>query len=308
MDKLRAMEVFVEVADRGSFSGAAKRLEISTAMVSKYIAGLESELDARLVNRSTRKVSLTDVGRAYRSRCRHILNELSDAEASVKAINETPRGRLSIGAPMVFGARQIAASLSTYLDQYPDIEIRLYLREMRFDPLHDGIDVDIRIGHMPDSNLVARRLASAKQIICASPQYLARHKRPRHTEDLAEHNCLAFVGNEYLDEWKFAQASGEEVRVNVNGNFKSNSGAAVYHAVLNGLGLAALPSYVVADDVTAGRLEVITLDLAPVEVPIWAVYAYRQHLSAKVRTFIDFMRERVESQLSTIDHIFEHDA
>lgn len=301
MDKLKGMAVFLEVAELQSFSGAASRLEMSPAMVSKHISALENELGVRLINRSTRHVSLTDVGRAYRARSRQLLNDLAETEASIRALNDTPRGRLSIGAPVVFGAQQIAAILPAYMEQYPEIDVRLYLREVSFDPLHDGVDVDIRIGTLADSNLVARQLGTARQILCAAPHYLARHGRPHTLLELRRFNCLRFTGTEYLDAWQFRGEEGDAEAVSVEGNFKSNSGSALYYAVLNGMGIAMLPAYVVADDLKSGRLEELRLDRPPVEIPIWSVYAYRQHLSAKVRTFIDFTRARVAQRLAALD-------
>ena len=298
MDKLRGMQVFLEVTKLKSFSGAATRLEMSPAMVSKHISALEKDLNVRLINRSTRHVSLTEVGNAYRVRCGQILGDLEEAETSIRALNDMPRGRLSIGAPIVFGARHIATILPDYMEHHPEIDVRLYLREVSFDPLHDGVDVDIRIGHLADSNLVARQLATAYQVVCASPTYVARHGVPKTVSGLARHNCVQFSGTDALDAWQFMNEGGEPETFPVTGNFRSNSGSAIYYAVLNGMGVAMLPSYMVVDDLKSGRLEAIELDRIPVELPIWAVYAYRQHLSAKVRTFIEFARTRVAQRVS----------
>lgn len=300
MDKLRGMQVFLEVAKLKSFSGAATRLEMSPAMVSKHISALEADLNVRLINRSTRHVSLTDVGNAYRARCSQILGDLEEAETSIRALNDTPRGRLSIGAPIVFGARHVATILPDYMEQQPEVDVRLYLREVSFDPLHDGVDVDIRIGVLADSNLVARHLATAYQVVCASPTYLARCGVPKTVGALARHNCVQFSGTDALDAWQFQGEGGEPETFPVTGNFRSNSGSAIYYAVLNGMGIGMLPSYMVADDLKSGRLEAIELDRVPVELPIWAVYAYRQHLSAKVRTFIEFARTRVAQRVAGI--------
>jgi len=294
MDKLTSMKVFTTIARAGSFSHAARTLEMSPAMVTKHVQWLENELGVRLLNRSTRGVSLTETGYAYRERCMQILADVEETELSLTRLNAEPRGVLKVAGPIAFGTLHLSPAVAEYIGRYPELRVDLTLQDRPVDLVEEGVDTAIRVGRLADANHVARPLASTRWLVCASPQYLRERGVPERLQDLTRHNCLRQSSHRPKDEWQFVR-EGREISVKVAGNFKSSLVDSIRHAALAGLGLAFLPSYLVGEDLRAGRLAAVPLGIEAITVPITAVYLQRRHLSNKLRSFLDFLAERFQS-------------
>jgi len=293
MDKLISMKVFARVAKLGSFSAAAEDLGISKAMASKHITALENTLGVRLLNRTTRKISLTEVGAAYRERVKHILAEIEETELSVSQLNTEPRGTLKMMAPTSFGAFHLSRAAADFMDEYPDINVELILSDREADLAEEGLDLSFHVGELSDSSLIARKIASARMVICASPEYLEKHGIPKTPEDLIDHSCLLFTPRFPANEWHFKR-DGENFTVKVSGCMKSNVGDTLRVGGIKGLGLIQQPTYMVGQDIKLGRLQVVLEEYEPAERPIYLMYLHRRHLSAKVRSFVDFLLERFQ--------------
>ena len=288
MDKLISMKVFEKVAKHNSFSAAADNMGLSKAMVSKHIASLENSLDVLLLNRTTRRLSLTESGAAYLERVKNILSDIEETELAVSTLSSEPRGTLKLTAPTSFGAFHLARAIGGYKQIYPEVKIEMVLTERFHDLVEDGIDLAIRVGHLEDSSLIARRLASARMVVCGSPGYLKKHGIPKTPEDLADHECLIYSIRTPVNEWSF-QKENKQVNVRVSGDIRSNIGDALRVAAMQDSGLIQLPTYMTGLDIKAGRLQVGLEDYEPPESPINALYLHRKHLSAKVRTFVDYL-------------------
>lgn len=291
MDRLVAMDVFLRVVDKGGFTAAAEDLRLSRAMVSKHIQELEEHLGARLLNRTTRKVSLTEVGRVYYEKCGQILDDIAATENAVGEMQAHPRGLLRINAPVSFGALHLAASVSDYMTAHPDVAVELTLNDRVVDLVDEGYDLAIRIGRLADSSLISRRLAPCRMLVCGSPAYLAQHGVPDHPDDLARHNCLGYRYDPRRDEWRFEGADGP-VAVRVHGTLQSNNGDALLAAALHGVGIVLLPSFIAGPDVASGRLVALLPNHKSPDLAIHALYPHSRHLSAKVRSFVDFLAPR----------------
>ncbi len=290
MDTLDAMRTFAAVVDRNGFSTAAEALGHSTARVTRQIAWLEQRLGTRLLNRTTRRTSLTSAGTAYYQRCLQLLAEFDDIEATVGAQAQTPAGVLRINAPVSFGIARLAPLLASYRERYPQVTLDLALSDRLVDMVEEGYDLAIRITRTPAPTLIARRLAEARILLCASPAYLARMGTPRHPDDLAGHQCLNYSYWSGGHEWRLQGADGEHV-VRIDGGLRANNGDVLRAAALAGMGVVLQPDFLVGDDIDAGRLVQLlpTYTLPP--VGIHAVYASRSHLAPKVRSFIDHLVE-----------------
>jgi DNA-binding transcriptional LysR family regulator len=289
MDRLRAMEIFAQVAEARSFSAAAQTLGLSNTAVSKHVMMLEESLGVRLLNRTTRQVNLTEVGRAYLARAREILTDVEELEISAADLHASPRGLLRINAPVSFGSLHIAPAVSEFLDLYPDLQVDLSITDRFVDVIDDRLDVAIRGRTTPeDSSLIGRKIAPERFVLCASPAYLADRREPRHPDDLAAHSCFAYA---QTDTWRFARG-GTDVAIPVNGRFRSNNGEALRAAVRHGQGVALLPTFLVADDLQSGQLRSLLPDYRVTEAGLYAIYPHRRLLSAKVRLFIDFLIAR----------------
>ena len=288
MDQLTAMKVFVTVVDEASFSGAAEKLNLSRTKVSKQVMDLESHLNARLLNRTTRRQSLTGSGRAYYERAKRILNEIEEADAEATNQSLTPRGSLRINAPTSFGISHVAPNLKGYMDRYPDVEIDLTLNDRFVDLVDEGYDMAIRIGELSDSSLIARRIASARAVACAAPAYLDQHGEPDHPTELESHDCLSYTLISAPNRWSFTR-NGETVTANVAPRVVSNSGDAVAAAAIAGLGIIVQPSFIVGPALEDGRLREILPGYDAGLFGIYAVYPSGRLVSARVRTFIDFL-------------------
>lgn len=296
MDSLTDIAVFNQVVESGSFTAAAERLSLSKGVVSKYVSRLEQRLGARLLNRTTRRLSLTEVGRAFHDRSRRALQEIEDAEIEVSRMQGEPRGVLRINAPMSFGVLHVAPAIPEFLAAYPELSVDMHLDDRKVDVIEGGFDVSIRISDLPDSSLIARRVGPCRHVVVASPDYLARHGPPRHPSELAAHNIIAYQYQASAHEWHF-QAQGEApVRVSVSGSIQMNNSLALRAALLNGAGITRTPTFVVGRDVQEGALQPLLTSYATLEVSIYLVYPQRQHLAPKVRAFVDFMQNRIADQ------------
>lgn len=291
MDSLRDMVVFARVVERRSFTGAAADLGVSKSAVSKQVSRLEDRLGARLLHRTTRKLSLTEAGSAFFERCGRILEEAQAAEEEVGELAAVPRGRLRVAAPMTFGVLHLATVMPDFLTGNPEISVDIDLDDRQVDLVRDGYDLAIRIGNLADSALVARVIAPSRHVICASPDYLARHGAPEKPSDLGRHNCFCYTYSSRVDEWQLRGPSGPEV-VSVSGNLRSNNGDLLLQATLAGAGILTSPTFIVGGDIAAGRLVEVLPGYMLEDYGIYAVYAHRRHLLPKVRAFIDYLIER----------------
>jgi DNA-binding transcriptional LysR family regulator len=288
MDRIDAMRAFVSVADLQGFAPAARKLGLSASAVTRLIAGLENHLGARLLQRTTRSVTLTDVGARYLERARRILGDLEEAEDSVQAERSRPSGRLVVSAPQMFGRLHVGPVMSAYLKQYPEVSAELRLSDRMVNLVDEGIDLAVRIGHLSDSSVVARAVGDMRRVVVASPGYLKARGTPQRPSDLAGHEVIQFVGTGLLSEWRFIE-NGREIRVPVTSRFATNStDAAVLHAAQGG-GLINVLAYQVGNQIEAGQLKIVLAKYELPPMPIHLVYPTSRLLSAKVRAFIDLV-------------------
>lgn len=289
MDRYSGMAVFVKVVETSSFAATARHLGMSPAMVSRHVQLLEERLGARLLNRTTRRVSPTEVGQIYYERCLRILSELEEADRAASELQSVPRGRLRVTAPMTLGTRHLAPIIADYLHHYPEVAIDLSLDDRCVDLLEEGFDLAIRIGALADSSLIARRLTSAEMVLCASPDYLKRHGPPQTARDLEQHNCLAYAYSRSRNEWRIIGPSGTEEIIPVSGRFLANNGDALRIVAREGIGIILAPQFVIEEEMKAGHLVQVLPGYRAVAMPVHAVYPHSRYLSAKARTFIDFL-------------------
>jgi DNA-binding transcriptional LysR family regulator len=289
MDRWTEIELFVQVAETGSLSRAAEALDLSNAAASRHLSALESRLGARLVERNTRRLYLTDTGQAFFSRAKGILVDLKDAESAVNATALNPTGVLRITASLSFSLHHVAPLLRDYTEAYPNVTVHLEAANRYLDIIDNNIDVAIRTREMePDSNITIRRLAETRRVLAASPGYFAQHGVPKTLDDLQHHKMLIYTHANNPDELRFAK-DGETAAITVKGVLDANDGQILRVAALDGLGILVQPSYIVYDDIAAGRLVPVLDDWDLPRLTINLAYPSRKHLSAKVRTFIDFM-------------------
>jgi len=291
VDRLTSLTVFGRVVESGGFSAAARRLNMSVTMVSNHIQSLEERLGVRLLNRTTRKVSLTDIGRAYYERSSQILAELEEADRIAGALQATPRGTLKLYTTPTL-VRFLSPVLVEYLELHPAVSVELTTGDRMIDLVEEGIDLAIRTLAPTDSSLVVRRLTPWRHVLCCAPSYLKRHPEPAALSDLAQHDCLRYPFYPYGDEWRFEGPANEPLSVRVNGKVLTNSGELLRFLVLAGRGIFLAPSFLIADDLEAGKLVRLLPAYRPVEFTISALYPHRHYLSTKVRSFIDLLAER----------------
>lgn len=289
MDQLISMTAFVRATELGGFAPAAQELGITASMVGQHVRALENRLGSRLLNRTTRRQSLTEVGRLYYERCRQILLDIDDADRTASQLRAAPRGRLRVNAPVSFGVHALTPVIAEYLDTYPEVEVDLTVNDRVIDLVEEGIEVAIRVGVLADSGLVARSLAPYQLVICASPDYLAKFGQPHKPADLARHNCLSFDRWEAPHVWTFA--SGESVPV--RGVLRTNNGEALRVAALRGLGIIKQPLVLLADDIRSRRLVRVLPDYELPTRPMHLVYLPDRRPTPKLRTFIDFVLARL---------------
>lgn len=290
---LVAMGIFARVAEAKGFSAAARRLGISKSVVSKEVAKLEKSLGARLLNRTTRQLSLTEVGAAFYDHCARIVQEAEEAALLVDRLHAKPRGVLKCTAPVAFATLHIAAVLPDFLARYPEVQIDMTVGDRFFELADEGFDLAIRIARELPPNMVARKLAPINRVVCATPGYFEKHGIPIVPQDLAEHNCLVYTHANPDSYWRFRSSEGDIV-VPVRGNLKLNDDEVIWQAVRGGLGISILPTFTVGNDLQSGHLQAVLAEYIPTETNLYALYLPNRHLSAKVRVFIDFLLERFE--------------
>ena len=291
MDRLQAIQVFVQVVESSNFIRAAERLGLSATAVSRQVAELEKHLQSRLLQRTTRRISLTESGRTFYERCVQILAELDEAEREVGQEAAEPRGTIRLTTSVNFGTRQVTPAIASFLARHAQVKFDVSLSDRIVDIIEEGFDLAIRIGRTGAQNLVARKLGEARLVLCASPAYIARHGAPATPEDLARQNCLTY---EYAlrDAWTFRDAAGRERTVRVAGSLNSNNGDLNAAAAVQGVGIALEPDFIVDSELKSGKLVPVLESFEAPASPIYAVYPSRRFLPAKVRMFVDFLVER----------------
>jgi DNA-binding transcriptional LysR family regulator len=290
VDRLDAMQAFVAVADLQGFAAAARKLGLSPSGVTRLIAALEDRLGARLLQRTTRQVALTDVGARYLERVRRILADVEEAEGSAQAERTRPSGRLVVSAPIGFGRLHVSPVMSTYLKRYPEVFGELRLSDRMINLVEDGVDLAVRIGHLADSSLVARHVGEMRRIVVASSGYLKRHGEPRTPRAIASHQTIQFGATAGLPDWHFVE-NGREIRVACTPRLTTNSADAAIQYAEQGGGLTRVLAYQAADAIRSGRLRIVLQKFEQPPLPIHVVYPTSRLLSAKVRTFIDLVTE-----------------
>ena len=290
---LEGLAVFAKVAELRSFAAAAKNLELSKATVSKSIARLEKRLGARLFNRTSRRLALTDAGRLLLDRAARILAEGEAAESEAHAQSATPRGLVRLAVPMSFCLREVAPLLPEFLAEYPDVSVDLHLSDELVDLIGAGFDAALRIAALPDSSLRARRLREVSRNLVAAPSYLKRHGRPSHPRDLMHHACLCYAYLPTPDVWRFVNKAGEEVQVRPSGPLRANNADALAPALFAGLGLAVQPDFVVGEAIKDGRLELVMQDWSPPPIALHLVMPPGGPRPARVEALAAFLIERL---------------
>jgi DNA-binding transcriptional LysR family regulator len=289
LDRIACMQSFVRTVETGSFSAVAREMNTTQPTISKQIAALEEYLDVQLLLRSTRKVSLTDAGDRFYQQCLHVLEALSEAESSVGKRQE-PSGLLRVNCSVAFGQMQIVPRLSRFLDRYPKIKIDLTLADHFIDLVEEGIDLAIRIGNFTDQSLISELISDTRLVIVGSLAYFNKFAEPKVPTDLAQHNCIVYTRQSSFNQWHF-----KGISVTVNGNLQVNDSAAVRDAVVGGIGIGISPIWAFCDGIEDRSLQIVLEDYEPLPLPIQAVYRRGRFLSAKLRCFIDFLKDELAS-------------
>jgi DNA-binding transcriptional LysR family regulator len=292
MDRFGAIRVFAQVVESGSFAKAAERLGLSTSATSRHVADLEAHLQTRLLNRTTRRVSLTESGRAFYERSVQLLADLEEAEQEAARAAVVPRGTIRLTTSVNFGVRHLAPAIADFLAQHRELRFDVSLSDRVVDLVEEGFDLAVRVGTAGSENVVARKLGETRLVPCAAPAYLAAHGAPEVPEDLERHNCLTYEYVTPRNLWRFHDATGRERAVRVSGTLHTNNGDLLAEAAARGAGIVFEPAFIVGPDVRAGRLVPLLQDFMGPPLPIYAVYPSRKHLSAKVRSFVEFLVER----------------
>ena len=295
MDRFQIIAAFASVVEQGSFARAAGRLATSTSAVSRQVAELEAHLDARLLNRTTRRLSLTEAGQAFYERSVQLLADLDEAESVVRTATVVPKGRLRLTCGITFGVRYLAPAIAEFGARHPQLTFDLDLSDRTTDLVEEGFDLAVRIGTAGPPGLVARRLGYTQLICCASPAYLAAHGEPTHPGDLLRHRCLEYAYVPAANVWTFEGRDGQRHPVRVSSWVRANNGRMLTALAVEGLGVVLEPDIIVAPEIRAGRLRALLPQFAPPRTPIAAVYPSRRHLSPKVRAFVDFLASRFAS-------------
>jgi DNA-binding transcriptional LysR family regulator len=292
MDRFTAMSVFVQVVEQGSFARAAERLEMSTSAVSRYVSDLETHLDARLINRTTRKLSLSETGQSYFERAVQLLSDLDEAEALAESTQAEPRGTIKLTCSSAFGVLHLAPAIADFQGLYPQMRFDVNFADRFVDLIEEGLDLAIRIGDLGNPNLVAKKIGETELIACASPAYIKARGQPKHPRDLANHNCFtyAYLATKY--HWHFLDKSSEPIEVKIEGSMHSNSGEFAAALAESGAGIALEPDFMFGRALAEKRLVRVLKNFPSRTSGIYAVYPSRRHLSNKVRTFVDFLHAR----------------
>ena len=296
MDRLTSMAVFKRAVELGSFAAAARQLGMSPEMAGNHVRALEARLGVRLLNRSTRRLHLTEPGNLYYERCRKILADIEETEAQANSLQASPRGLLRIAVPVTFGVRHIAPAVSEYMTRYQEVTFDVAVSDRFVNLIEEGFDLAIRIGQLVDSGLVARKLTSAQLVVCASPAYLLRAGSPETPADLASHACLTYAETRDPNLWHFTGPAGRTETVHVTGPLVATNAGFVHEIALAGHGVLLGPSFSFTDDIAAGRLVPLLQGWRSTrELSVHAVYPHRSLLSAKVRGFVELLVERLGS-------------
>lgn len=288
MDTIKTMRAFTAVAEEGSFTAAARKLSISTKLASKYVAQLESRLSTQLFNRTTRSVTLTDVGTAYLERCRPILMQIDELDDLVQERQTALAGPIRIAAPTVFGSTNLIQALLPFMQTHREVEIDLKLSDNRVALVEEGFDLAIRVGVLRDSTLIAKKLSDMPLMVCASPEYLAAHGKPGDPTALVTHECLIDENQSNASVWRF-RSGRREIVVNVSGTFRANAPGAIARMAIGGLGIARSPSYVAATALSDGRLVPLFPNFTTEDYGLYVLYPPNRHLTARVRALIDHL-------------------
>jgi DNA-binding transcriptional LysR family regulator len=299
MDRLSGMSAFVAVVEQGSFARAAQRLDISTSSLSRLVAELEGHLGARLLNRTTRRLSLTDAGQAYYERCVQLLADLAEAEALAGQSAAAPRGRIKLTCSVAVGVQRLAPAMASFVARYPEVRFEAVVVDRIVDLVEEGVDLAIRVGTVGSDRLVARRIGTMQTIPCASPAYLEAHGTPRTPADLEQHALLTYAYSPNPSQWRLTDRDGREHLVKASGALHSNSGDINVAATLAGLGISMEPDFMVGPLLADGRLVALLPDYRGPRGDIWAVYPSRRHLSAKVRLFVDHVARHFADAAAT---------
>ncbi len=291
MDRLTEMEAFVQVVDHGGFTEAARKLGQSKSAVSKHVAALEARLAVRLLNRTTRRVSPTDLGLAYYDRAKIVLNDALEADRMVTSMQSTPTGSLRLSAPLSFGIRQAAPAVAQFLNAYPDVDVNMVLEDRFVEVVAESFDVAIRIGVLEDSSLKARKLAETRRALVASPEYLERMGTPRSVDDLVQHQLLHYSHLATGNFWRLRGSGGEERHIRVGGRLTANNGDALRIAAEAGLGIALAPCFMLDEALESGKLVEVLVDRGPDILGVYALYPQGPFPQPKLRAFVDFLVE-----------------
>lgn len=291
MDKWTEMQVFVESVRRGSFSAAGRQLELSPSAISKLLSRLESRLGVRLINRTTRNLSLTEGGERYFKRCLEILADIEDAEDALTGFVREPAGTLRINSTPGFAKHQLLPLMAEFQARYPRLTLEFQLTGQAVDLVAEGVDLAIRLGELRDTSLVGRKLGESRRLVCASPRYLDARGRPARPSDLLQHDCLRLSTSELFNQWQFTGAAGTE-QIDVRGRFVTDNVDALHEYARLGGGIARLSVFMVAADIEAERLVPLLTDYDIEKQLIHAVYPHRKHLPAKVRVLLDYLAEK----------------
>jgi DNA-binding transcriptional LysR family regulator len=292
MDRLQAITAFARVVESGSFARAAERLDVSVSSVSRLVSELEAHLDARLLNRTTRRLSLTESGRAFYERCVQLLADLEEAEESASAGTARPRGTLRITCGTTFGIRHLAPAIAAFVNLHPQMRFDVELSDRAVDLVDEGFDAALRIGKIGSQQLVGRKIGETRLICCASPVYLERHGVPQTPEDLTAHACLTYEYSPQKNVWPFQDGSGGDRSVRIDGPVHANSGRFLVALAVSGVAITIEPDFIVGPEVRAGRLVPLLRGFQAAPANIYVAYPSRRHLSAKVRAFADFLAAR----------------
>ena len=303
MDRLEAMHTLVAAVDGGSLSAASRRLGVPLPTVSRRVSDLEALLGSQLVVRTSRKLLLTEAGTAYVASARRVLEELAEAERAASGEYRAPRGELLVTAPIMFGTLHVAPIVHDFLAAYPDVSVRLVLSDWMVDLVESHIDVAVRIGHLPDSALIARRVGEIRWIVCASPDYLRRRGEPRTPADLSDHDCIALEGLQRYREWPFASTNDDQ-QFAISPRFSVNTADGAIGGAVAGLGIARVMSYQAAAGIRDGTLVPILSNWAPPPIPVQLVHAAQQQQPLKLRAFLDFVAPRLQEKLRMIAEQF----
>jgi DNA-binding transcriptional LysR family regulator len=289
MDRWQGMQVFAQVVEQGHLARAAERLGMSTSTVSRHLAELEAHLGVRLLNRTTRRLSLTESGRAFHERCVQLLADLEEAESMATSAAVVPKGTLKLTCSMAFGVRHLGPALAEFAQRHPDMRFEIELSDRMVDIVDEGMDLALRIGDVGSQTLIGRRIGTSQLICCAAPAYLAKHGTPAVPADLASHACLTYAYAPSGNTWRFRTTAGGDESVRISGPAHANSGQMLTTLAVAGMGIALEPDFIVAPDLRSGALVPLLPGYAPPATAIHAVYPSRRHLSAKVRAFVDFL-------------------